>query len=393
MPQGALQTPRTSQTDQRQFSGTFPTYFMPTFAQKLRLLKGLSTGEKAYTGPIIVTVDLTLRCNLQCMGCLYHSPLIPRRPPDGLTPQDMPTPLFGTLCQELSLMGTRKLVLTGEGEPLLHPDLLAFISIAKQTDLHVTLFTNGTLLDENSAAGLIDSGLDRLIVSFWASSPEAYEQNSPGSEPGYFRRVLRGLESLSAMKAKEKRSCPAVILYHPVNRCNHERIAAVAEVGQATGCSGVYFVPFSSRRDRLARYALSPAEEGKLRAELIQTRNRLQSLQMTHNIDETLLRYRIGEAVWEASPCYTGWFHARIKVDGTVFPCGQCNFPVGSLHKRSFREIWNGPEYRTFRRRTMTRTGLTSVAENCDCDFCCFLKDNLRIHRVFKWFPHLAGRK
>jgi hypothetical protein len=51
-------------------------------------------------------------------------------------------------------------------------------------------------------------------------------------------------------------------------------------------------------------------------------KKRLNSLSMEHNIGETLLRYRIGEAVWNKLPCYVGWLHARIKVDGMVLLAG-----------------------------------------------------------------------
>jgi len=357
---------------------------MATFLQKIKLLRGLSTGERAYAGPILVTVGVTRRCNLQCLGCRYHSPLIHIPPPEDPGILDILPDLFEKLCQELTSMGTGKLVLTGEGEPLLHPDLFDFISTAKGAGFHVTLFTNGTLLDEVKTQALIDSRLDALIVSLWTSSPEEYEQNYPGTNPDHFRRVVEGLNLLSAFKANRKTPLPSVILYHPINRYNYEKIASIAELGHATGCSGLHFVPFITHSGELAQHALSPVEEKRLCHSLIQMKQRLDSVHMNHNIDEIVLRYRIGEAVWEILPCYTGWFHARIKVEGTVFPCAQYHLSLGSLEKTSFREIWNSPAYRTFRRQTLTRRGLASVAKNCDCGFCCFVSDNNRIHQIFR---------
>jgi len=46
---------------------------MATFKQKVQLLRGLIHGEAAYTGPFFARVDITARCNLHCLGCLYHS--------------------------------------------------------------------------------------------------------------------------------------------------------------------------------------------------------------------------------------------------------------------------------------------------------------------------------
>jgi MoaA/NifB/PqqE/SkfB family radical SAM enzyme len=144
----------------------------------------------------------------------------------------------------------------------------------------------------------------------------------------------------------------------------------------------------------LAEYALTPEEEKFLCHSLIQIKKRLNSLPMKHNIDETLRRYRIGEAVWDKFPCYVAWFHTRIKVDGTVFPCGQCNLPLGSLLENSFREIWNGPAYRIFRRQALTRKGLASLSQHCHCEFCCFVEDNARVHGFFRWLsPFLLSAK
>jgi len=55
---------------------------MPTINQNLRLLQGLIAGDTAFTGPFFVTLDLTRRCNLKCIGCRYHSSQVdaPRHP-------------------------------------------------------------------------------------------------------------------------------------------------------------------------------------------------------------------------------------------------------------------------------------------------------------------------
>jgi MoaA/NifB/PqqE/SkfB family radical SAM enzyme len=41
--------------------------------QKYRLLKGLCTGDRACTGPFYVTLDVTSRCNLLCLGCRFRA--------------------------------------------------------------------------------------------------------------------------------------------------------------------------------------------------------------------------------------------------------------------------------------------------------------------------------
>jgi MoaA/NifB/PqqE/SkfB family radical SAM enzyme len=367
---------------------------MARLTEKIKLLTGLLTGETAYAGPFYVTIDVTRRCNLNCLGCRYHSSLVNLPAPGDPTILDISFDLVEKLCKELAAMGTTVISFMGEGEPMLHPRLQDLISTAKALGLQVTLITNGTLLDEAHIHSLIDSRLDLLRVSLWASSIEEYGQNYPGTNPDYFRKVVNGLKLLSVLKAEKGSKFPSVHLHQPMNKNNFEKIDAMVDLAHETGCNASSFSPFLSYRGRLDSYALSAEEETSLCLSLIKMKKRLNSLSMNHNIDETLLRYRIGEAVWNKLPCYVGWFHARIKVDGTVLPCGPWSQPLGHLKENRFQEIWNGPPYRAFRQRTLTREGLACIAKVCDCDFCCLTKDNVRVHRFFRFFsPFLTRSK
>ena len=367
---------------------------MATLTEKKKLLRGLLTGERAYVGPLYVTIDITRRCNLRCVGCRYHSPLLNIPAPGDQTILDISFDLIKKLFDEFATMGTHSITLMGEGEPMLYPHLVDSISIAKSLGFHVTLITNGTLLDEASIHSLIDSQLDLLKVSLWATSIEEYEQNYPGTNPDYFRRTVNGLKLLSLLKTEKKSEFPSVILHQPIHKHNFKKTDAMADLAYETGCNAISFSPFLSHRGKLAPYTLSPEEEKSLCLSLMKIKKRLNSLSMKHNIDETLWRYRIGEAVWDKFPCYIGWLHARIKVDGTVLPCGQWNQPLGHLKENRFQEIWNGSGYFTFRRRTLTREGLASITKDCDCGFCCLVRDNLRVHRLFRFVsPFLTRSK
>jgi hypothetical protein len=61
---------------------------MISTGQKIGLLRGFLTGPNAYTGPILLSLKLTSRCNLNCFGCPYYpaagKPLMekPGRPMD-----------------------------------------------------------------------------------------------------------------------------------------------------------------------------------------------------------------------------------------------------------------------------------------------------------------------
>ncbi len=358
---------------------------MATLPQKVELLRGLLTGETAYTGPFFVLVDITRRCNLRCLGCRFHSSKMSTSRTDSSTLPDISFDLFKKLCHELKTMDTHALILIGDGEPLLHDRIFDMLSVAKQAGFHITLVTNGTLLDRNNIQALFDSQLDILQVSLWAGSAKEYEKNYPGVPLDFFEKVVESVTLMNSLKARSHLKQPCVILHHPLNRHNFQNIETFLGLALTTRCDGISFSPFYTWRGALTSFALSPNEEHSLLLSLGQMKKRIKSLPLGHNIDQTRTRYQIGKCIWQNIPCYIGWIHTRIKTDGTILPCNRCDIPMGNIEANSFREIWNGSPYRNFRSRASTREGLASLNHQCDCEYCCFIKDNLRIHRLFKW--------
>jgi MoaA/NifB/PqqE/SkfB family radical SAM enzyme len=363
---------------------------MATLSQKIKLLKGLSKGDIAYVGPFFVKVVVTQRCNLRCIGCRFHSPVSTMRSSEDDLVTDISYDLVRQLCDELKAMGTNSIILTGEGEPLLHPRIFDIIATAKERRFDVSLVSNGTLLDEMKIKSLVRSRLDTLNVSLWAGSSEEYEKNYPGSDPDNFNKVIEGLKLLTRLKAEHHSHTPFVNLHHPINRNNFRNIEQMAELAYETGCNGLTSSPLKCWRNTPTSLALSQEEENLLHRSLVKMKKKMEALSLKHNFDLTILRYKIGHNVWQKLPCYIGWLHARVKVDGTVLPCSRCPLPMGKFAQEGFEEIWKGSAFREFRRTTMTLRGMASFGERCDCNFCGYVYDNLRVHRIFKWFSPFA---
>ncbi len=368
---------------------------MSTFGDKMRLLKGLCGAEgKAFNGPFYATIDITRRCNLKCIGCRYHTPEGAIHSDRDFSVEDIDFNMYKGFCEELSKMGTREIIFLGEGEPLLHPRIFDMIDLAKGHGMYVTLSTNGTLLDDVKSREIIKTGLDILKVSLWGSSPDESEKNYPGTPPEYFERTIAGLKAMSAMKRELNSALPAVYLHQPINRHNFQGLDRMVDLAHETKCDFLSLSPLKPDKGiEQTPDALSVEDEEVLKRSLAGIRERLDSLSIGHNIDHTLARYEFGREVWKKLPCYMGWFHCRLRVDGTIFPCASCDMCLGNLNKNSFRDIWNGPAYKAFRRTTITREGLTGLTENlCECGYCCHVGENERVHNLFKWFAPVFNR-
>ena len=63
-----------------------------------------------------------------------------------------------------------------QGEPFLHPDFLELIKETKRRKIYTATSTNAHFIDEQKAKDIVESGLDRMIISVDGLTQETYEQ-------------------------------------------------------------------------------------------------------------------------------------------------------------------------------------------------------------------------
>ena len=359
--------------------------------QAVQFVRGVMSGDTAYAGPFFITIEVTERCNLSCRACAYHSPDLPVAV-NNHPPRDIPYELVLRVCSEMKSSGGLRLLLIGHGEPLLHPRINDIIAAGKAAGLEVFLTTNGTLLDEERVRSLVALGLDNIQVSLWANSPEDYEHNHPGTPAAMFDKVLRGVALLAKEKSARGKVRPRIFLHQPITRYDYRNIGRFADLALETGCDALSLSPLNTQRGKMSAHALSAEEVTSVCGTLGQLRARLHGTRVSHNIDDLLDRYRVGPMVWEKYGCYIGWIDARVRINGEVAPCNLCELSLGNLGQTSLREIWNGPGFREFRRRVRTPQGLRSLSAHCDCEYCCHLPANRRLHPFFRALAPLTRR-
>ncbi|MDR2140838.1 MAG: GTP 3',8-cyclase MoaA [Deltaproteobacteria bacterium] len=131
---------------------------------------------------------VTDRCNFRCVYCL----------PDGADesePHTLSLAQIERILRVLGSMGVRKVKITG-GEPLVHPEIVDIVRLAKNSPniVNVTLTTNGLLLDK-LAPGLIAAGLDAVNISLDTLDPARFHYLT---RRDYLPRVLAGLDLVLA---------------------------------------------------------------------------------------------------------------------------------------------------------------------------------------------------
>jgi MoaA/NifB/PqqE/SkfB family radical SAM enzyme len=115
-----------------------------------------------------VYIEPTNHCNLDCVTCIRHS----WDEPQG----EMTASTFSRILRGIKDLPARPSVfLGGLGEPLSHPHIVDMVKELKSIGSYVELITNGTLLKKDLSKQLIDAGLDMLWVSLDGATPESYK--------------------------------------------------------------------------------------------------------------------------------------------------------------------------------------------------------------------------
>ena len=297
-------------------------------------LKSSVSGNPGVMGmPVSVSTELTNICNLHCPECSTGSGRMQREP------GYMDIDLFKKVIKELKpyLYNTN---LYFQGEPMLHPIFFSFL--ANTLNTHTTVSTNGHFLSEENSEKIVNSGLNKLIISLDGLDQETY---SAYRIKGNVNTVIDGIKNVTGAR-KRVNSSLKIEIQCLVNKLNESQIPQIRDL-----------------------------------ADRVKARLRLKSMQITDRKDiESWLpltgkfgRYKMkgGEYVIKNSlpdRCARLWFNPVITWDGKVIPCcfdKDAEYILGDLKLDSFRDIWDGPKYQIFRKSILSGRNMIEICRNC----------------------------
>src|ERR1700747_554000 len=139
--------------------------------------------------PLQVSIEVTRRCPLECLHCYNNLPMgdmdAKRRE---LTKEE-----HFRVLDELVEMGCFWILYTG-GEIFARKDFLEIYTYAKKKGFLITLFTNGTIINEPIADYLKEWPPFAIEITLYGRTRETYE--ALPAVPGSYDRCLRGIRLL-----------------------------------------------------------------------------------------------------------------------------------------------------------------------------------------------------
>ncbi len=274
----------------------------------------LATGRDEAPLPEIVQIESTNICNAKCVFC----------PRDDMERRQgiMDMTLFRKIVDECVELGIEHVRMHNYGEPFVDRALVEKVRYAKQKGVpQVGMISNGSLLNETAARGMIDAGLDAINISVDASGKETFEKTRLGLK---YDKVIANVERLLALREAAGTTRPKLILS---------------------------FVRQDNSDDE--------------RAFIEHWRKRADKIHITdlHNWAGTL-----NQRSEVNYPCYRPWLTFTTLWDGRVSLCC-ADFDgrtiLGDLRTSTIREIWNSEGYRAVRRQHL-ESGGPDICRSCD---------------------------
>lgn len=338
------------------------------------VLAGIRAGRPA-TGPLTVHIDVTNGCNAACVTCWDHSPLLATARPAAWKRQRLPWERFEALVADLDSMGSlERVVLSGMGEPLTHPDIYRMIAACKSRGWHVTLMTNLVAADIEA---LVRTGVDQLLVGVQGVSPDSYMAFHPGWTEKHFFLLCQHLRRLQRSRARVRH-------VQVIDHNTAPELVEMVRFGASFGADRVNYKLASLFGGTEATAATEEQRAWMLTEGVPAARREAERLGVSTNLELFEAQLRTGgraTAPIASIGCSMGYVYSRVTVDGEVLYCCNTRVKVGTLDEAPFSQHWTGPRWQAL--RDTLRAGRYFQG----CDQCGKLEQNT------KWATRLAGKE
>ncbi|MBP7088399.1 MAG: radical SAM protein [Candidatus Omnitrophica bacterium] len=312
-------------------------------------------GKNIY--PIYIEVGIYSGCNHRCSFCAF----------DFLqySANSLQLDYFKKFINTVVKKGVKSILFAGEGEPLLHRDVIEVVSFTKSKGIDVALATNGVMLTKDKLQELL-SNLTWLKVSLDAATRKIYSYIH-GAKEKDFDTVISNLKEAVKIRNKSKYKCAigSQFLLIPSNykeTVNFVRLMRDIKVDYAV----------------IKPYSHHPSSKNIIDQNFDYKKTIFLEKQLekySSDSFQVIFRRRTMEGFNKKKTykhCYGLHFATHITANGDVYPCnffvGKKEFSFGNICQESFSQIWEGAKRRKIMARINSKQDMNACRCNCRLD-------------------------
>ncbi len=307
--------------------------------------------------PLSVQVDLTYRCNEQCVHCYL----------DHDDHGEMTTAEIKHLLKEMAEAGVFILTLSG-GEIFMRKDIFEILEYARALTFCIKLKTNAVLIREAQAARIRDLGVESIQVSIYSHRPEVHDAIT--KVPGSLRRSVNAIRFLKSQGLK-------VVIANVLMTENMQDYHGARELAQELGADYTLDPTITPMMDGGREVLNLGAGESALR-------RLFRDETFVGDVDEfCALPPEPTEDSMETFPCSAGHTACYVSPYGEFYPCVQFPLSCGNVRQQRFIDIWRNSEQlkevRSIRLRDLPSCSQCAHGGTCTrCPGLAFLEGNMR---------------
>jgi radical SAM protein with 4Fe4S-binding SPASM domain len=282
--------------------------------------------------PITGFLEITKRCNLDCIHC-YH---------EKARNSQMDFSLIELALNKMVEAGVMFLILSG-GEPTSHKDFVKIINLATKLGFSLSIFTNGTLIDDKLIEVFLNSTLTEINISLYAMNEEIHDKIT--QKKNSFQMTMNALKKLA-------KTYLAISIKMPILSLNCKEVKKVSDFCNKHG--------FQFKPDPLITPKNSgdntPLNSGAKDDELIEAMKDFPQKREKIDAEETKI-------------CNAGKNYFAIDSEGDIFPCIQLPYAIGNIKNDSLKELWKSSPFLK-KLRSIKAEDLTSCSNCCYNGYC-----------------------
>jgi radical SAM protein with 4Fe4S-binding SPASM domain len=303
--------------------------------------------------PFLVVWNYTRLCNLKCKHCYENAG--PKQDEDELN-----TIEAKRVVDEFAEAGVVAIAFSG-GEPLMRKDFYEVANHAYKREFYISIATNGTLIDRETAMKLKDSGVQYVEVSL--DGLEETHDNFRGVK-GAFKKSIEGIKNCIDVGLD-------VGVATTITKQNMNEVPKLVDMLEGIGVKrfiAFNFIPVGRGKD-IVKMDLEPEERRKilegLYGKLITPNCRIQTYSTapqysvisvnfeggpiiaTHFTNKSAMELLKGKAKALAEfigGCGAGRLYCGLEPNGDIIPCVFMPIKIGNIRVNRLIDVWrNSP--------------------------------------------------